>query len=163
MLVHRVKKQDVIVAAERHAEDWDVPWGAVTDFKPLREGWLLRPRCYVLWFEGEHGKGEVWVDPDGTVTSFELDPAGPDHWMVPLWGAYPTYTSVSAGWRQGGGERYYALWFHWFWTLPRPEQQAYQERYPPPEHFVWPDFWDFVGSKLAEASQTDATEEPAEP
>lgn len=76
--------QQVVDAVKRHADEWNVPWGGVTAFEALREGWLWRPRCYVPRFEGEHGKSEVWVDPDGTVTSFEFEPAGPEHWLLPL-------------------------------------------------------------------------------
>ncbi len=34
--------------------------------------------------------------------------------MVPLWAAYPSYDSMTIGWRMGSGEVYKYRWHYWY-------------------------------------------------
>jgi hypothetical protein len=143
-----MKTDDAIAVARGYATSWGVPWGAITKTVKRRAWWLLfAVSDFTFFFATEHGAGEVQVSrPKWTVTRFEFFPTDPDHYMVPLWAAYPCYDSVTIGWRMGYGEDYKYRWHAWYRGLSDEKRSGYKERFPPPqdEDLCWHDFYDLI-------------------
>lgn len=56
--------------------------------------------------------------------------------VLPPWRAFPDYSTVSGGWRQGNGEYWMMRAWHPFWSgLPEPERARYLERWAAPEEW----------------------------
>ncbi len=145
-------KQDLaIAAAEEYAANWSVPWGPMTR-AVKRRSWLrlFAVTEYTFAFESDHGTGEVDVACPGTVTRFEFFPTGASHFMVPLWAAYPGYTSVTIGWRMGDGEAYMYRWNEWYRGLSDERRSEYMKRFPTPEDADLG--WDGFYGRIARAS-----------
>ena len=64
--------------------------------------------------------------------------------MLPLWAAYPTYCSVTIGWRMGCGEDYKYRWHAWYDSLSVDRKAQYKERYPAK------DDWDYFYTDVAD-------------
>lgn len=137
-------KDDAIALASRHASEWGAPWGNVTRVDKERAWWLLfGVRYYWLTIESDAGSALVYVDAfHKKLLSFEFTPRDGTSWMLPLWGAYPYYNSVTIGWRMSGGEAYRYAWEAWWQSLSPDEWARYRERYPEPDWGAWPGFYD---------------------
>jgi len=71
--------------------------------------------------------------------------------MLLLWIAFPRYSSVTSGWRQGFGEPYKYEWHKWWNTLNKTEKQRYKDRFPEPTDEersemsgCWEGFYDLI-------------------
>ena len=66
--------------------------------------------------------------------------------MLPLWLVYPNYTSLTMGWRQGGGEGYKLRWHAWWRSLDADAKRAYRISYPEPAvpELCWSGFYDDI-------------------
>jgi len=87
------------------------------------------------------------------ITRFEFAPNNNAYNMLPLWAAFPTYNSVTSGWRQGYGEVYKYRWHNWYCQLSDEKRSEYQQRFPPPkdEELYWADFYELIANVPADA------------
>jgi hypothetical protein len=97
-------------------------------------------------FNVDTGDGEAFVGVDPItekVDWFEYHPKE-RKFLLPLWVAYPTYTSVTAGWRQGYGEVYSYKWHSYYRSLSDDEKAKYKQTFPPPddEERCWQGFYE---------------------
>jgi hypothetical protein len=140
-----VKRADAISIARNYFKEWDVPWGDIVDSKRRLAWWPPLSGVY-FWFllETGHGPAEVLIDAaDRQVSFMEFYPTDADHRMVPLWAAYPTYSSVTIHWRMGNGEDYRYGWNGWYSRLSHEQRAEYQRRFPAPEDDRgWEGFYD---------------------
>ena len=140
-----MKQDDAIAAAENYATAWDVPWGTITKTQKHRT-WLTFTRGYTFAFESEFGIGEVDVWHPNEVMRCEFIPSDSRYHMLPLWAAFPTFNSVTIGWRMGYGEVYKYRWHDWYDQLPDEKRSEYKKRFPPPEdeELCWYDFYELL-------------------
>ncbi|NES83356.1 MAG: hypothetical protein F6K10_19215 [Moorea sp. SIO2B7] len=145
------KKDAAISAAETYAAEWNVPWERVTKIKKHR-ALLIFIEGFTISFESGGGVGEVEVSCPDRITRFEFMPSDSTHFMLPLWAAYPTYDSVTSGWRQGYGEVYKYRWHDWYDKLSDEKRTEYRERFPPPkdEELCWADFYELIADVPAD-------------
>ena len=62
--------------------------------------------------------------------------------MIPPWAAYPSYSSVTSGWRQGSGDGYLAHWIKWLRNCHPEERSLYLSRFPAPnDDRLWHDWY----------------------
>lgn len=143
-----MKQDDAIAAAREYATNWSVPWGTITKIERRRKWWpAFAVLEFTFFFETEGGTGEAEVaQPNCTVVRFEYIPTGSEHWMIPLWAAYPGYDSITGAWRQGDCETYKYRWLEWYLELSDEKRSEYKTRFPPPQdRFLrWHGFYDWI-------------------
>jgi len=63
-----------------------------------------------------------------------------------LWAAYPTFNSVTMGWRQSYGEQYKYRWHSFYRGLSEDAKAEYRREYPPPtdEERCWQGFYELI-------------------
>ena len=105
----------------------------VTSVSLEHEGLWIFQRAKTAYVEMETyaGIAELVINiRSQTCSSFELKP---DHAeLLPLWAAFPDYSSVTSGWRQGFGEHYMCIWHRWWSTITDAEKRDYRVRFPEP-------------------------------
>jgi hypothetical protein len=85
--------------------------------------------------------------PGHSVKRFEFYPTDGKSFMLPLWLAYPDFTSETVGWRMGSGEAYFWRWRGWYDNLSDEEKTDFRKRYPEPEDSRgWAGFYDRLRS-----------------
>jgi hypothetical protein len=159
-VVSNQKLQQAIDAARIYAARWGIPWGTVSRTTTERASWW--PLSAVTWhtFTVDTGNGtlevSVWC-PDQTVSRFEFYPHDAKGWMLPLWAAFPEYTSVSIGWRMSYGEEYKYRWHAWYRSLLPSDRSEYKKRFPPPEDkgLGWGGFYEDIADKPSGGSIAD--------
>jgi hypothetical protein len=114
-----------------YAADWGVPVRRVRVLRKYRAWWYFGNRGYEMAIDADDGTATAWVF-DGGVCRFDYRPTGPKTFLLPLWAAFPTYNSVTMGWRQGEGEDYKYRWHAWYRSLTDAERAAYRDRCPAP-------------------------------
>ena len=124
-----------------HSEDWK-----------KRVWWFF----YVEWytFKIDTGDGEAVAtiySRAARVNSFEYYPRDERAFLLPLWAAYPRFTSVTVGWRQGSGERYKYRWHAFYRKLSEHAKAEYRRRFQPPddEERCWHGFYELTSDKRA--------------
>ena len=95
----------------------------------------------------------VW--PGYSVKRFEFYPMDGTSLMFPLWIAYPTFNSVTIGWRMGAGEAYKYRWHGWYRSLSEDRKAEYKEHFPPPERGAWSGFYEEVAARASQGTITD--------
>lgn len=145
---------EAIEIAKSYAEDWGVPWIEIKKCKPPGKWWYLwTDQDARFEFEVDTGDGEAFVHVDPhtpEVSLFEYHPQE-RKFLLPLWAAYPTYTSVTIGWRMGYGENYRYAWHTFYASLSETEKMQYKQKYPPPadEDRCWQDFYKYSADTAA--------------
>lgn len=144
-------------AAKDYAAKWDLQLKDVLATGKKPAWWLpFSIRWYTFTFHT--GSGIVVVDvfwPGYKVKRFELYPLTGRGVMLPLWAAYPDFTSVTIGWRMGHGEVYKYRWHHWYRSLTDDEQAEYKKRFPPPDYGAWPGFYEEIADRPSSGSIGD--------
>ncbi|MCM8531865.1 MAG: hypothetical protein NE330_11940 [Lentisphaeraceae bacterium] len=136
-----MKKETAIETATKYAQEYGVSLGQIESVN-FKKKLLCVSNCSIS-FNNDSGKGVVDVAPDYQIKRFEFHPSSNDKDMLPLWIAYPSYNSVTIGWRMGTGELYREKWTTWFLSLPNGTRQTFIEKYPLPEdkELGWEDFY----------------------
>ncbi len=142
-------------AAEVYAAAWNIPWRQVVKTDKEREWWFFSIRWYTFTIDTGDGEAIASVyGPTATVNRFEYYPSAPDGFLLPLWVAFPGYTSVTCGWRQGYGESYKYRWHSFYRSLTEAKKAEYRLRFPPPvdKDLCWQGFYENVADKPADGS-----------
>lgn len=147
-----MSENDAIALARMHAAAWAVPWLRVLKTDKTWTGGYS--------FTVDTGDGRVVVSIDGengTVNRFEYYPNDPKVFLLPLWAAYPTYTSVTTGWRQSEGEQYKYRWHSFYRGLSNEAQAEYRRKYSPPtdEERCWKGFYELIDFLVSRAQAGD--------
>jgi hypothetical protein len=107
--------------------------------------WLFfATHSIILFVVADEGASVVVLErPKWTVVRFEFYPSNQNNHMIPLWAAYPFYSSVTINWRMGSGESYKYSWHAWYRKLSPEKREEYQTQFPPPvdERRSWNDFY----------------------
>jgi hypothetical protein len=154
------KLHESIDAARAYTAKWGIPWGTISRITRERSSWwpLSAVQRYNFTVETDSGIVEVpvWC-PDQTVSRFEYYPRDPKAWMLPLWAAFPEYTSVSMGWRMAYGEGYKYRWHHWYRGLSPSARDEYKKRFPPPdnEELGWHGFYEDIAERPSSGTLGD--------
>jgi len=141
---------DALNLAKAHAAAWEVPWRQVLETLKEKNGgvwWFGKVVWYTFVIDTGDGKAIVSNHSEsGSVTRFEYCPSDPKGLLLPLWAAYPTYTSVSAGWRQAYGEQYRYKWHTFFQELAENVRADYRRKFPVPadEERGWQGFYELM-------------------
>src|SRR5262245_26992493 len=138
---------DAIALAKAHAALWSVPWHHVVKRETSRAWWCFSVEWYSFTIDTGDGRVDASIHVEsGTVNRFEYYPADPKAFLLPLWAAYPTYTSVTMGWRQSYGEQYKYAWHSFYRGLSEEAKAEYRRKYPPPidEERCWQGFYELV-------------------
>ena len=132
-----------IKMAQAYAGRWGVPWGRVLSVEAKREGWRRNVRGYSIEVEAGDRPASIsiWIH-DGNIHRFEFIPGDSGTPLLPLWAAFPSFCSVTIGWRMSFGESYRYHWHEWYGRLGQAERVEYQRRFPVPvdEEGGWADF-----------------------
>ena len=127
-----------------YAGQWGVDVRHVRTVKAYRAWWYFGYRDFQFLADTGDGQAEAWVSRFyGGVATFDYRPSDPNAFMLPLWAAFPQYTSVTMGWRQGEGEDYKYRWHAFYRGLTDEGRRAYQARFPEPtdEERAWKDYY----------------------
>ena len=144
-----MRKSDAVNVVRAYAAQFDIRCGdprAVTTHRTL-DSLFLRVDSYTLSFDTEAGPVQASVSRRTRgVHYFELKPTDPKQFLLPLWGVFPHYTSVTTFWRQGYGEHYKYLWHTWYRGLSDEDRRRYKQRFPAPtdERRCWEGFYEQV-------------------
>ena len=141
-----------IELAKAHADTWGVPWVQIKKIKKDRDWWYFSVAWYN--FEIDTGDGEAFAIIDSqtaTVNRFEYYPRE-KKFLLPLWAAYPTYNSVTSGWRQGYGEEYKYEWHSFYQSMSEDDRAEYKRKFPPPddEELCWHGFYELIADTPAD-------------
>ncbi|MGE0708617.1 MAG: hypothetical protein AB7N76_12645 [Planctomycetota bacterium] len=141
---------EAVELAGEHARRWGLSWEdvAVSHVGRERSCWrLFVTTHFLLELETGAGPASVCVDvATRAVVQFVFKPTpGSGQHMLPLWAAFPGYSSVTIGWRMGTGEAYRHAWHAWYGALDNAEQARYRDRFPPPddEANCWEGFYEW--------------------
>lgn len=139
-----------IELARSHAAEWGVPWQEVLSSGTER-GFLY---LFVAWysFTVDTGNGRAIAVIRASTRSlyrFEFYPNDPRGFLLPLWAAFPLFSSVTSGWRQGSGEPYKYRWHSFYRGLTLSEKEEYRKRFPPPDDRGWQGFYEFIADRPA--------------
>jgi len=131
-----------LLAARRYGAEYGIVLQEVAVKEKIRWDLGIRLRSCCFTIHSEHGIVVADVDfPEYSVSMFEFYPTDGKSYMLPLWLAYPSYSSVTIGWRMGSGEQYRIRWHYWFAGLCEADQANYRHRFPAPEKGHWTDFY----------------------
>jgi len=117
-------------------------WREGLDVQEYRS-WGIFLRAVKFHFLTNEGVGRMVLKASGELVFFEhYVTEGSEGTMIPLWLAYPGYSSVTSGWRQGEGENYRRCWSSWYEALSDEQKASYQERFEAPDdERGWVDFY----------------------
>jgi hypothetical protein len=155
-----MRKSAAVELAMQYAAEWAVPWQRLLKVEKKRRGgfWFF---AHSVWYEIQidtgDGEATVIVHPrSGVVQSMEYFPRDKAAFLLPLWAAYPRYTSVTVGWRMGGPgpgspEGYKYRWHAFYRNLSADLKAQYQRKFPPPgdAERCWSDFYEIIASQPA--------------
>jgi hypothetical protein len=112
------------------------------------ESLFLRVETYDIALGADGGRALATVTRRGDVQFFEYTPSDAKTFLVPLWGVFPFYTSVTSGWRQGYGEVYRCRWHAWYRSLTDEERDRYRRRFPAPTDHerCWTGFFEDIAA-----------------
>ena len=143
--------------AIEHARSLGLAAVEVSSFEIEYKGfWIFRrPQWTLLQLKTDSGiVHATFRGNPGTFHSFILAPANKEVDLFPLWIAFPTFSSVTMGWRQGLGKDYFYNWHTWWDGLSKPRRRDYMVRYPEPLDSEreasaggWKDFYKYFVSK----------------
>src|ERR1700757_1550579 len=120
-------ESDAIALAKAHAAQWSVPWHQVVKAVKDRAWWYFSVEWYSFTIDTGDGRVDASIHVEsGTVNRFEYYPSDPQAFLLPLWAAYPTYTSVFMGWRQSYGEQYKCRWHSFYRGLSKEAKAEYR-------------------------------------
>lgn len=144
-------------AAKVYAAKWDVNLKELLAVGEQRSWWLLfAVRCYTFTALADNGVAVVEVLwPGYRVCRLEFYPLSGKGHMAPLWAAYPSFDSVTIGWRMGSGEDYKYRWHDWYRSLADEDRAEYKKRFPPPEYGAWPGFYEDIADQPSRGSIAD--------
>gem|GEM_PF-6435954 len=117
--------------------------------------WILRRATSAnVTAVADEGTIEANIWPNlSTLHSCILKPNDEAGLLLPLWIAFPRFSSVTSGWRQGTGEPYKYEWHQWWNTLSQSTKQDYRIRFPEPtdeEREEWKGGWEGFYDHIAE-------------
>ena len=136
-----------IALAKAHAAQWSVPWRHVVKTERDRAWWYFSVEWYSFTIDTGDGRADASIHVEsGTVNRFEYYPTDPKAFLLPLWAAYPTYHSVTMGWRQSYGEQHKYRWHSFYRGLSEEAKAEYRRKYPPPtdEERCWQGFYELI-------------------
>jgi hypothetical protein len=142
-----MSENEAIGLAKAHAAAWAVPWLRVLKTQKTRTWWFFGVEWYSFIVDAGDGRVEASIRVEnGTVNRFEYYPNDPQAFLLPLWAAYPTYNSVTTGWRQSYGEQYKYRWHSFYRGLSNEAKTEYRRKYPPPtdEERCWQGFYEQI-------------------
>ena len=150
-------KYDALDAAKAYAAKVGLSVAEVlaTGHSPSR--WLfVKFRWYSLTAHTGNGIAVVNVAwPGCSVERFEFYPTDGKSPMLPLWLAYPTFNSLTIGWRMGSGENYKHRWHQWYRGLTDEQRTGYKDRFPPPQEDSWSGFYEEIAERASQGTITD--------
>jgi hypothetical protein len=124
---------DAIRLTRAYAAEWGVPCGQVRAARKERT-WYFAVETYRLAVDAGDGVTHATVDARAAaVRSFEHYPEGENGFLPPLWAAFPTYSPLATGGRQGNGEVYNDRWYWFYRNLSDGQRADYRRRFPPPD------------------------------
>lgn len=146
-------------SVKKYAESLEIPWDEhgcqTSNHSGESQGWWPRFRVNFYTF--------TILVPDAVVISsvrgksynihrFEVYPMFAKGFLLPLWLAYPEFTSVTIGWRMGSGESYKYRWHYWYRGLSDDQRAEYKAKFPPPDDDdrAWRGFYEDIADKRAD-------------
>jgi hypothetical protein len=147
-----MRKIHAINLATEYAIQCNIPWVRILGTERSRAWWYVTVMCYT--FTVDTGDGTVIASvctSTAKVVRFEYTPNDQKAWLLPLWVAYPTYNSMTSGWRQGYGEPYKYRWHAFYRSLSDEEKCKYRQTYSPPndKERCWQGFYEFIADQPA--------------
>lgn len=148
-----------ITRAREHLALYRLTLNAISFAHRRKRRIFRRGAIWHLRAESSAGLMRICIDDHTGVVEFEIEPEYRDAAgrMLPLWLVYPSYTSVTAGWRQGTGETYKLRWHSWWRTLDAEGKAAYRAAYPEPirSDLCWSGFYDEIAERPSSGSIGD--------
>src|SRR5262249_23678247 len=115
-----------VALVKSYAAEWGVSWQQLLKIEKKRSWWYLTVREYSLTIDTGGGNALAVIDcPTAAIVRFECFPSDPKEILLPFWAPFPTYSSVSSGWRQGCGEPYKYRWHSFYRSLSAEEKAKY--------------------------------------
>ena len=139
--------------AQAHATEWGVPWRQILKTEKERAWWYFAVEWYTFTIDTGRGEAVATIHSQtATVNRFEYYPSEEKGLLLPLWAAFPTYTSVTCGWRQGYGEPYKDRWHSFYRSLSEGERAEYRQKFPPPhdKERCWEGFYELIADMHAD-------------
>ena len=150
---------DAINLAKAHAAKWSVPWLKILKTEKERPWWFFLVQWYTFTIDTGDGEAIATVRSiTAAVNRFEYYPSQEKGFLLPLWAAFPTYNSVTCGWRQGYGEPYKYRWHSFYRGLTEDEKAEYRRKYPPPDDAdrCWKGFYELIAETPADGKNAIA-------
>ncbi|HEX4797101.1 MAG TPA: hypothetical protein VH370_25135 [Humisphaera sp.] len=93
------------------------------------------------------GVASVHMSRNLVINWVSFTPSSPGGLLLPLWAAFPHFTSVTIFWRMCPGEDYMLQWREWYRGLTDAERFKYQERFPTPAdpQRAWEGWYEMLG------------------
>ena len=121
--------------------------------------WYFTISCYTIEVDTGDGHASVVASRyyPGGIWRCEYYPTDSNRFWLPLWVAYPTFSSVTIGWRMADGEEYKYKWHAWYRNLRDPARAEYKQHFPPPadESLGWKEFYELVADVPSGGSVSD--------
>jgi hypothetical protein len=156
-----MKYQRAIQLAQDYAASCGIPWKDVRVVNKERSWWYFNVHSYELDVDTGDGTARILVSNHfwnvRGIYSFEYYPNDETGDLLPLWLAFPGFTSVAIGWRMGRGEVYKYRWHDWYRRLSEARRTEYKRKYSPPEDDdrAWQGFYEFIADVPSGGSISD--------
>jgi len=143
-----MRQSKAISAARNYLSQYGIGWLSVRKIVKAREWWYFTISAYTIEVDTGDGYASLVACrhyPDG-IWRCEYYPTDPSAFWLPLWAAYPTFSSVTIGWRMAECEEYKYKWNAWYHNLSGATRAEYQRKFPPPEdeERAWKGFYEWI-------------------
>jgi hypothetical protein len=148
--LHMARKSAIDVAT-KYAAEWGLACRSARLEQRCRAWWFFGFRSYVVEIDTGSGVARVAMSGDFRVYEADYRPEDGNAYLLPLWAAFPQYTSMTIGWRWCSGEEYKYKWHAWYRGLSVEERVKYRARFPAPtdEERAWEGWYECVADAPA--------------
>jgi hypothetical protein len=108
---------------------------------------------YAVEIDTGDGVAIVCVTDQYDVDRVHYEPPTTGGWLLPLWVAFPMYSSMTSFWRCCSGEDYKYKWHAWYRGLSEVERSNYKKHFPAPTdpERAWEGWYEEVADQPAGA------------